>query len=194
MKKGMLAGIFACVFAVLGILFLGIVFVPLAFIVAIIGTVLAVKAKEIASIGVNILAWILVLIGFATSPLLVAAIGIGASAHSSSSVTRDEAREAMLSTDAQSLIQDTCAYYQAQGKFDTVELMTMISSVDNKVNLSNGGVVNLKAGEDNCVAYTYATDGTITIEAAKDAKGKACTQFLKSDRFKKIAGLTKCKK
>ena len=74
-NSGMVAGIIACVLAVLGILFLGIVFVPLAAIVALIGTIYAVKGKNIAGIGVNVLAWVLVLIGFFTSPLLLAAIG-----------------------------------------------------------------------------------------------------------------------
>jgi hypothetical protein len=80
MKPGMLAGIIACILAVLGILFLGFVFVPIALVVAIIGTILAVKAKAVASIGVNILALILVVAGFATSPVLLALIG-GASAN-----------------------------------------------------------------------------------------------------------------
>jgi len=74
-NSGMVAGIIACVLAVLGILFLGIVFVPLAAIVALIGTISAVKGRNIAGIGVNVLAWVLVLIGFFTSPLLLAAIG-----------------------------------------------------------------------------------------------------------------------
>ncbi|WP_050809059.1 hypothetical protein [Cardiobacterium valvarum] len=70
-----MAGIIACVLAVLGILFLGIVFVPLAAIVALIGTIIAVKGRNIAGIGVNVLAWVLVLVGFFTSPILLAAIG-----------------------------------------------------------------------------------------------------------------------
>ena len=74
-NSGMVAGIIACVLAVLGILFLGIVFVPLAAIVALIGTISAVKGRNIAGIGFNVLAWVLVLIGFFTSPLLLAAIG-----------------------------------------------------------------------------------------------------------------------
>lgn len=74
-SSGMVAGIIACVLAVLGILFLGIVFVPLAALVAFIGTIVAVKGRNLAGIGVNVLAWVLVLTGFFTSPLLLAAIG-----------------------------------------------------------------------------------------------------------------------
>ena len=77
---GFTAGIIACVLAVLGILFLGMVFVPLAAITALIGTIIAIKNKNIRGIGINILAWILTLIGLLTSPLLLAAIGLGATA------------------------------------------------------------------------------------------------------------------
>ena len=75
-KRGMTAGIIACVLAGVGILFFGVVFVPLAMIVALFGTFLAVKSKNTGAIGVNILAWVLVIIGVATSPLLLVAIGL----------------------------------------------------------------------------------------------------------------------
>ncbi|MFU2077292.1 hypothetical protein [Avibacterium endocarditidis] len=75
---GLVAGLIACVLAVLGILFLGFIFVPLAFITALIGTIIAVKNRNLAGIGVNILAWVLVLIGLMTSPVLLSAIGLGA--------------------------------------------------------------------------------------------------------------------
>jgi len=190
----MSTSISACVFAVLGILFLGVVFVPLAFIASLVGTILAAKTRDVASILVNVSAWILVVIGFSTSPLLIASIGFAAPAHSSSGASKDDAIEALLSMDAQFLLQNSCDYYRSKGRFDTVEHMIMISSVDNKADLSSGGVVNLKAGEGNCVAYTYATNGTITVEAAKDAEGKACLQFLKSNSFKKVAGSHSCRK
>jgi hypothetical protein len=76
---GMVAGIIASVLAVLGIFFLGIVFVPLAIITAIVGTIIAVKNKNAGGIGVNILAWVLIAVGFATSPMLLAIIGATAS-------------------------------------------------------------------------------------------------------------------
>ncbi|MGQ0286567.1 hypothetical protein ACT2CV_05115 [Pasteurellaceae bacterium 22721_9_1] len=79
-KSGMVAGIIACVLAVLGILFLGIVFVPLAAITALIGSIIAFKNKNLAGIGVNILAWVLILVGLFTSPILLAAIGLGSMA------------------------------------------------------------------------------------------------------------------
>lgn len=71
---GMVAGIIACVLAVLGILFLGIIFVPLAAIVAVFGTIIAIRNTNAAGIGVNVLAWVLTIIGVYTSPLLLATI------------------------------------------------------------------------------------------------------------------------
>lgn len=79
-NTGVMAGIIACVLAVLGILFLGTIFVPLAFITALIGTIIAVKNKNIKGIGVNVLAWVLTFIGLITSPVLLAVLGFGAAA------------------------------------------------------------------------------------------------------------------
>lgn len=79
-NAGVMAGIIACVLAILGILFLGTIFVPLAFIAAVIGTIIAVKNKNIKGIGVNVLAWVLTFIGLITSPVLLAVLGFGAAA------------------------------------------------------------------------------------------------------------------
>jgi hypothetical protein len=73
---GMVAGVIACVLAVLGILFLGFIFVPLAAIVAAFGTFIAVKNKNLAGIGVNGLAWVLAIVGLMTSPLLLVFLGV----------------------------------------------------------------------------------------------------------------------
>jgi uncharacterized membrane protein YccC len=76
---GTVAGIIASVLAVLGILFLGFIFVPIAAIVALIGTIIAIKNKNWAGIGVNVLAWVLTIVGLITSPVLLGIIGISAS-------------------------------------------------------------------------------------------------------------------
>lgn len=76
-SSGVVAGVIASVLAVLGILFLGIVFIPLAAIVALIGSIIAVKNRHLAGIGVNVLAWLLTLVGLFTSPMLLAIIGLG---------------------------------------------------------------------------------------------------------------------
>lgn len=73
-NAGSTAGIIACVLAVLGILTLGTVFVPLAAIVALFGTLGAMAHMNFSGIGINILAWILVVVGFATSPVLLVLI------------------------------------------------------------------------------------------------------------------------
>jgi len=72
----MTAGIIASVLAVLGILFLGVVFIPLAIIVALLGTFISIKNKNTAGIGVNVLAWVLIIVGFITSPALLMVIGL----------------------------------------------------------------------------------------------------------------------
>lgn len=76
---GMVAGIIACILAVLGILFIGTIFVPIAAIVALIGTIIAVKNKNGPGIGVNVLAWVLTIIGLFTSPVLLTIIGASSS-------------------------------------------------------------------------------------------------------------------
>lgn len=73
---GKTAGIIACISAVLGILFLGFIFVPLAAIIAIFGTIIAIKNGNGAGIGINVLAWVLIIIGLFTSPILLGMIGL----------------------------------------------------------------------------------------------------------------------
>lgn len=73
--NGNTAGILAIVFAILGIFFLGILFVPLAFICAIIATIRAIKG--VASKLVTVISWILIIIAFATSPMLLGMLGMG---------------------------------------------------------------------------------------------------------------------
>jgi hypothetical protein len=73
-SAGNTAGIIAIILAILGILTLGTIFVPLAAIVALFGTIGAFSNMNISGIGINILAWVLVVIGVATSPVLLAII------------------------------------------------------------------------------------------------------------------------
>lgn len=78
-SPGLLAGIFGNVFAVLGILFLGIVFVPLAGICSAIGMVQGVSGRSTAGMAVSGLGVVLSLVGFFTSPMLLLALGIAGS-------------------------------------------------------------------------------------------------------------------
>jgi len=77
--NGMTAGIIACVLAVLGILFLGFIFVPIAVVIAIFGTFIAIKNRNLSGIGVNVLAWVLIVVGFISSPALLLMVGFTAS-------------------------------------------------------------------------------------------------------------------
>ena len=76
---GIIAGIIACVLAIFGIFTLGTVFVPLAALVALFGTIIAIKNLNIAGIGVNVLAWVLTVVGLITSPVLLGIIGAASS-------------------------------------------------------------------------------------------------------------------
>ena len=76
MQKGMVSGIFGCVFGILGILTLGVVFVPLAALCAVISLLRGIGGGGLASIGVSLLAGVLVVIGFATSPGLWLALAL----------------------------------------------------------------------------------------------------------------------
>ena len=73
---GFMMGIIAGVLAILGIFTLGFVFVPLAAFMALIGSFIALKYKNSTGIAVNGLAWILILIGFMTSPFLLGIIKV----------------------------------------------------------------------------------------------------------------------
>ena len=75
-RLGTIPGIIACIFAALGILTLGIVFVPLAALIALLGTVLAIISRNLTAAGINALAWVLVVVGFITSPVLMMAVGL----------------------------------------------------------------------------------------------------------------------
>ena len=70
-NAGVMAGILGCIFAVLGILFLGVIFVPIAFVITCCGMFIAVKHRNSAGIGLNSLSALLTIIGFFTSPILM---------------------------------------------------------------------------------------------------------------------------
>ena len=72
--SSVLIGIISCVLSTLGIFTWGIIFVPMAFVVAIFGTVSAFKNSNLTGVGISILAWLLNVIGFASSPFLLAVI------------------------------------------------------------------------------------------------------------------------
>lgn len=71
-SSDILVGLAACVLACKGMLIAGEVFAPLAAMVALFGTLLAMKNGNLAAIGVGILAWLLVIVALLTSPLIFA--------------------------------------------------------------------------------------------------------------------------
>lgn len=80
-RTGVVAGIVAGVLALLGIFSVGLIFVPLAVLVALVGSIVALKNFNIGGLGTNILAWALIAVGVAVSPgiwVALALIGAGA--------------------------------------------------------------------------------------------------------------------
>jgi len=73
-NAGSTAGIVACVFAPLGIVTFSVVFVPLAAIIAVFGLVGAILQMNVSGIGLNLFAWLLIVVGIVTSPVLIAFI------------------------------------------------------------------------------------------------------------------------
>ncbi len=73
-NTGIIPAIISSVLAVLGIFTFGIVFVPLAALLALISSIVALSNKNFGGFGLSILAWVLVAVGFITSPVLLAAV------------------------------------------------------------------------------------------------------------------------
>jgi len=75
-RTGVIPGIIAGVLALLGIFSVGLVFVPLAILVALIGSIVAIKNFNIGGVGVNILSWVLIVVGIAVSPGIWVALAL----------------------------------------------------------------------------------------------------------------------
>jgi hypothetical protein len=69
-RPGTLAGVIACVLAVLGIVVSGIIFVPIAALCAAVALIRALAGGNFAGVGVSVLALVLTAIGFAVTPSL----------------------------------------------------------------------------------------------------------------------------
>jgi hypothetical protein len=70
MDPGILAGVLGCVFGVLGILTLGVVFVPLAALCSVLGLLRGLIGLSSSGIAVSLLGGVLTIIGFVFSPSL----------------------------------------------------------------------------------------------------------------------------
>lgn len=71
-RTGYTGGAIASILAVLSIFTLGVVFLPIAIIVAIFSTLNALGNGNTGGVLVNLLAWVLIVIGAATSPMFLA--------------------------------------------------------------------------------------------------------------------------
>jgi tetrahydromethanopterin S-methyltransferase subunit C len=69
---GLTAGFWGCVLAVLGIVSLGALSVPIAIVCTLVGLVRGILARDAISIGTSLLATCLCVVGFASSPMLLA--------------------------------------------------------------------------------------------------------------------------
>lgn len=69
-SAGLTAGIFGCVFGILGVFTIGIVFVPLAALCSIVGFLRGISAGSASGIGMSLLAAALTVWGFLFSPTL----------------------------------------------------------------------------------------------------------------------------
>ncbi len=81
-RMGLTSGIFACVFAILGIFTFGFLFVPIAVLCAAISLLRSLIGGNMMGVGLSGLAWVLVIAGVATSPTLwvafLAIVGVAA--------------------------------------------------------------------------------------------------------------------
>ncbi|MDA3054236.1 MULTISPECIES: hypothetical protein [unclassified Campylobacter] len=118
--SGNTAGILAIVFAILGIFFLGILFVPLALVCAIIATIKAIKG--VASKLVAIISWILIIIAFATSPMLLGMLSIG--------MTRQEVKTTPIglaySQEFETALKQIRDDFSLRGEFRDLQSMTTV--------------------------------------------------------------------
>ena len=77
-RAGYVGGTIACILAILSIFIMGVVFLPIAIVIAIFSTINALSNGNIGGILYNLLAWVLIVTGAFTSPaflLLIAAFG-----------------------------------------------------------------------------------------------------------------------
>jgi hypothetical protein len=71
--RGLTAGFWGCLLAVLGILFsFSVIFVPIAVVCTLVGLVRGVSGRDAISIGTSLLAACLCVVGVASSPVLLA--------------------------------------------------------------------------------------------------------------------------
>ena len=76
-NQGVVAGLLGCLFGILGIFTVGIVFVPLAALCTLFGLLRGIAGRSVAGIGCSLLAGTLTVWGFVVSPTLWVLVGAG---------------------------------------------------------------------------------------------------------------------
>jgi hypothetical protein len=69
-NPGVLAGVLGCVFGILGIFTIGLIFVPIAAICSLVGLMNGAGGRNGAGIGVSLIGCFLTVVGFIASPSL----------------------------------------------------------------------------------------------------------------------------
>ena len=75
-KHGTMAGLFGCIFAVLGILTLGVLFVPIAIVCSVMGLLRSAVSLNLSGLMVSGLGFGLSIVGIAMSPSLLVIAGV----------------------------------------------------------------------------------------------------------------------
>jgi hypothetical protein len=87
-NQGIVAGILGCLFAVLGIFTIGIIFVPIAALCSLIGLIRGISGPSLAGIATSLLGAVLTIFGFISSPTLwLFAAGLFVASQSNNSAT-----------------------------------------------------------------------------------------------------------
>jgi hypothetical protein len=80
-RPGVVAGALGCVFGVLGIFTLGLVFVPLAALCSVVGLIRGLTSASAAGIGLSLVGAVLTIAGFIFSPSLWVLLAAAIAAH-----------------------------------------------------------------------------------------------------------------
>jgi len=184
---GVLAGALGCVFGVLGIFFIGLIFVPLAALCAITGLVRGIGSGSATAIGLSIIAVILCFFGFAVSPSLWVLLGAGllvgliSSHHATPTITEPQVNPPVAYYAAsppqayvapsrsfdEELTQTAGKLTEAIGQFDAFadRYRTEISSVDTKYQAVTSKMSDLLQRERDLVGDPNAsvTRGQLSV-------------------------------
>ena len=193
-SSGNTAGILAIVFAILGIFFLGILFVPLALICAIIATIKMVKG--LASKLVTIIAWILLVIAIATSPSLLALFGAGAVVKQINTANHGAIGIA-YSQEFETALKQIKEDFSMRGEFRDLRLMTTVrqfedSAINEKIEIGKpikfGVGVKSKDNMEFCAEMTLKQNGDKYIIETKNIneKKEICKEFHNMTLYQKL--------